>query len=94
MVTVCVCVRARGHGSAWGWASCQCVWLPWPVHSPLAYSPLAIAALAYARTRHAALQDRWNGDPHDLDGGSGMSEDDPSDWLLPYWLARYYGLIV
>ena len=41
-----------------------------------------------------ACQGRWNGDPHDMGGGSGWSEDDPGDWLLPYWMARYYGLIV
>ncbi|EDQ88047.1 uncharacterized protein MONBRDRAFT_33081 [Monosiga brevicollis MX1] len=36
---------------------------------------------------------RWNGDPHDLDGGSGRTEGDPGAWLMPYWLARYYGMI-
>ncbi|EGD83339.1 hypothetical protein PTSG_03947 [Salpingoeca rosetta] len=37
---------------------------------------------------------RWNSNPHDLDGGSGMSEGDPGAWLWPYWIARYHGLIV
>eukprot|EP00048_Salpingoeca_helianthica_P016190 m.230913 g.230913 ORF g.230913 m.230913 type:complete len:790 (-) comp18190_c0_seq1:367-2736(-) len=40
------------------------------------------------------LQERWNGNPHDLDGGNGLTETDPGAWLLPYWLARYHGLIV
>ncbi len=35
----------------------------------------------------------WNANPHDLDGGSGMWENDPGAWLLPYWLARYHGII-
>lgn len=39
-------------------------------------------------------QDRWNGDPFDLDGGSGDSETDGGVWLLPFWLARANGLIV
>jgi hypothetical protein len=38
-------------------------------------------------------QGRWNGDPYDLVGGSGFIEMDPGAWLLPYWLARHYGLI-
>ena len=36
----------------------------------------------------------WNGDPYDLTGGNGMAEDDAGAWLLPYWMARHYGLIV
>lgn len=39
-------------------------------------------------------QGRWNGDPYDLVGGSGYNEMDPGAWMLPYWMARYYGLIV
>ena len=39
-------------------------------------------------------QFRWNGNPHDLDGGNGKNEGDPGAWLLPYWMARYHGLIV
>jgi hypothetical protein len=39
-------------------------------------------------------QERWNGDPFDLTGGSGFNEVDPGAWLLPYWMARYYKLIV
>eukprot|EP00050_Salpingoeca_kvevrii_P011097 m.12660 g.12660 ORF g.12660 m.12660 type:complete len:765 (-) comp3253_c0_seq1:54-2348(-) len=39
-------------------------------------------------------QMRWNGNPHELDGGSGMSEGDPGAWLLPYWMARFHGIIV
>lgn len=37
---------------------------------------------------------KWNGDPFELDGGDGgRSEDDGAFFLLPYWMARYYGLI-
>ncbi len=39
------------------------------------------------------VQGRWNGDPHDLDGGSGFTEMDAGAWLLPYWLARAFQLI-
>lgn len=39
------------------------------------------------------VQDRWNADPFDLDGGSGYSETDGGVWLLPYWLARAHNLI-
>ncbi len=40
-------------------------------------------------------QFRWNADPFDLtDGGSGFNLYDPGAWLLPYWMARYHGLIV
>lgn len=28
-----------------------------------------------------------------MDGGSGMSADDPGAFLLPYWLGRYLGVI-
>lgn len=38
-------------------------------------------------------QGRWNSDPFQLDGGSGMSETDGGVWLLPYWLARANGLV-
>ena len=37
---------------------------------------------------------RWNSNPHDLDGGSGTMEGDPGAWLMPYYMARYHGLIV
>lgn len=37
---------------------------------------------------------KWNGDPFELEGGDGGgSEDDGAFFLLPYWMARYYGLI-
>ena len=43
---------------------------------------------------HERRQGRWNSDPYDVtDGGSGTSEMDPGAWLLPYWMARYYGAI-
>ena len=39
-------------------------------------------------------QTRWNSNPHDLDGGSGTSEGDPGAWLMPYFMAKYSGIIV
>lgn len=36
-------------------------------------------------------QTRWNGSPHDLDGGSGMDEADPGAFLLSYWGFRWAG---
>ena len=38
-------------------------------------------------------QPRWNGNPHQLDGGNGMSETGSGAWLLPYWMARYHGIL-
>ena len=39
-------------------------------------------------------QYRWNADPWEVtDGGNGLREADAGGWLLPYWLARYHGLI-
>lgn len=35
----------------------------------------------------------WNGNPYRLDGGSGLSEECGTFWLLPYWLARYHGIL-
>jgi len=38
---------------------------------------------------------RWNSDPYRPGpAGSSHNEFDPSAWLLPYWMARYYKLIV
>lgn len=37
---------------------------------------------------------RWNANPFELDGGrAGRAEDDGAAYLLPYWMARYYGYI-
>jgi hypothetical protein len=36
---------------------------------------------------------RWNSDPRTLDGGSGFSSTDPGAFLMPYWLARGWGLL-
>ncbi|MCS6859023.1 MAG: hypothetical protein NZT92_01735 [Abditibacteriales bacterium] len=37
---------------------------------------------------------KWNGNPYRVDGGStGTAEEDPTMFLLPYWLGRYHGLI-
>eukprot|EP01012_Entosiphon_sulcatum_P007568 TRINITY_DN13878_c0_g1_i1.p1 TRINITY_DN13878_c0_g1~~TRINITY_DN13878_c0_g1_i1.p1 ORF type:complete len:778 (-),score=92.44 TRINITY_DN13878_c0_g1_i1:7-2340(-) len=37
--------------------------------------------------------DRWNSNPFEIKGGDGFNEPDPAVWLLPYWMARYYGFI-
>jgi hypothetical protein len=38
---------------------------------------------------------RWNGDPYSVYGnqGSGRQETDPSAFLLPYWMLRYYNFL-
>ncbi len=37
---------------------------------------------------------RWNGNPYRLTrGGDGRSEDDGVAYLLPYWMARFHGLL-
>ncbi len=36
---------------------------------------------------------RWNRNPYALDmGGDGTTEEDPTTWLLPYWLGKYHKL--
>ncbi|MBI3920820.1 MAG: hypothetical protein HY318_05320 [Armatimonadetes bacterium] len=37
---------------------------------------------------------KWNGNPYRVDGGgNGTEEEDPTVYLLPYWMGRYCGLI-
>ncbi len=36
---------------------------------------------------------RWNTSPYQLDSGGASSEMDPGAWLLPYWLARWTGML-
>jgi hypothetical protein len=37
---------------------------------------------------------KWNGNPYQLRrGGGGYAEDDGAAYLLPYWMARYHGLL-
>lgn len=37
---------------------------------------------------------KWNGNPYRLDGGNGgMTEEDATFFLLPYWLGRYHNLV-
>ena len=39
-------------------------------------------------------QQRWNANPWQIgDSGDGMLEVDPGAWLLPYWLARFAGIL-
>ena len=39
-------------------------------------------------------QSRWNADPWDVsDGWTGLVEDDPGAFLLPYWMNRYFSLL-
>ncbi len=38
---------------------------------------------------------KWNSNPFDIDGGSdGLSEDDGTAFLLPYWMGRYHKLLL
>lgn len=50
------------------------------------------------------MQYRWNADPYAVDDGhncdpvgqacsDGLEEADPTAFLLPYWMARYHGLL-
>ena len=36
---------------------------------------------------------KWNNNPYELDGGDPHEEEDPTFWLLPYWMGRYHHLI-
>lgn len=36
---------------------------------------------------------RWNGNPYQLDYGGSDDEMDPGAWLLPYWMARWIGML-
>lgn len=37
---------------------------------------------------------KWNSNPYQADGGTdGATEEDGAFWLLPYWMARYHGLL-
>lgn len=37
---------------------------------------------------------KWNGNPYRVDGGGdGTEEEDPTMYLLPYWMGRYYRFI-
>ena len=38
---------------------------------------------------------KWNSNPYRVvGGGGGYGEDDGTYYLLPYWMARYHGLII
>jgi hypothetical protein len=73
----------------------------WPAHNShrldITFDPDADRFGSLQATRvlpqNERRQGRWNADPFGLDDGSGTQEDDPGAWLLPYWLARYYGII-
>ena len=44
-----------------------------------------------ADERHFA---RWNADPYQaVAGGDGTQEGACIQWLLPYWIARYHGIL-
>jgi hypothetical protein len=36
---------------------------------------------------------KWDKNPYELDGGSDLTEGDPTIWLLPYWMGRHHQLI-
>jgi hypothetical protein len=82
--------------------------IDWPVSNShridLEYDRAAtrVKQLKHAQTRHSRgplpanerRQYRWNANPYIVaDGGDGYSESDPGAWLLPYWMARYYGIL-
>ena len=73
------------------------------VYMPFPIAPFVLSCLTQESANVEALevvpanertQGQWNGDPYDLVGGSGYREYDGGAWLLPYWMARYHGLIV
>ncbi|MBI2302933.1 MAG: hypothetical protein HYU66_28845 [Armatimonadetes bacterium] len=37
---------------------------------------------------------KWNGNPFRVEGGHDRGEECGTFWLLPYWMARWYGLLV
>ncbi len=45
--------------------------------------------------RNERIMHKWNVNPYRLDDTrNGTVEEDPTAWLLPYWLGRYHGFIV
>ena len=63
--------------------------------------PILLASLCAERAEHASPT---YSDSHysnltgmnltaQVQSGSGMSEQDPGAWLLPYWMARYHGIL-
>ena len=42
--------------------------------------------------RHQSSALRWCNDPFQFAGGAGLREEDPTFFLLAYWMARYHGL--
>ena len=47
-----------------------------------------------ANERRQAVYGRWDNLPAELaDGGTGAWENSPGDWLLPYWMARFHGVL-
>ncbi|MBI5834095.1 MAG: hypothetical protein HZB16_17510 [Armatimonadetes bacterium] len=36
---------------------------------------------------------KWNGNPYRFEGGNDLSEECGTFWLLPYWMARWHGLL-
>jgi hypothetical protein len=49
------------------------------------------------------IMGHWNSNPFTMDSsygsrsaydaGGGLSEYSPAEWLLPYWMLRFYGLL-
>jgi hypothetical protein len=47
-----------------------------------------------ANERRQGVYGRWDNMPTELaDGGTGAWENSPGDWLLPYWMARFHGVL-
>ena len=59
-----------------------------------AYTTLRITLQLTVVPANERSQFRWTGNPFDLTGGSGLQEFDTGPWMLPYWMARFYGLII
>ena len=47
-----------------------------------------------ANERRQGVYGRWDNMPTELaDGGTGAWENSQGDWLLPYWMARFHGVL-
>jgi hypothetical protein len=81
----------------WGLRTLPLELTEWPTQNSARLDVLPLPGVSGDGTRvlpaNERLQNRWNADPYTWDGGSGMDGNDAGVFLLPYWLARYYGVI-
>lgn len=78
-------------------------WVDWPVNNAARLDVIANPHVNRNGQPHMLIENllpydeitlmRWNGNPHETRMGSGFSETDPSAWLYPYWLGRYFGFL-